>query len=47
LGFLTPLEAIEFGDSFLSKMAMAEARFDWMVKRLKTQSATGSAIQWS
>jgi CRP-like cAMP-binding protein len=47
LGFVTQLEAIEFGDSFLSKMAMAEARFDWMVKRLKTQSATGSAIQWS
>ncbi|MEB3294150.1 MAG: cyclic nucleotide-binding domain-containing protein [Synechococcales bacterium] len=47
LGFVTHQETLEVGDSFLSKMAMAEARFDWMLKRIKTQSTSGREIQWS
>jgi bacteriocin-type transport-associated protein len=34
----------ELGGHFLAQMALAEARFDWMLKRIQTQK--GSEIQW-
>lgn len=34
----------ELGSHFLAQMALAEARFDWMLKRIQTQK--GSEIQW-
>ncbi|MBD2329098.1 cyclic nucleotide-binding domain-containing protein [Alkalinema sp. FACHB-956] len=31
---------------FLNKVALAEARFDWMLKRIQTELGTGKEIQW-
>ncbi|MGI0491629.1 cyclic nucleotide-binding domain-containing protein [Alkalinema pantanalense CENA528] len=31
---------------FLTKVALAEARFDWMLKRIQTELGTGKEIQW-
>jgi bacteriocin-type transport-associated protein len=39
LGFLTHQDHQEFGDRFLAKVSMAEARFDFLNRRLQTKSA--------
>jgi hypothetical protein len=30
----------------LNKVALAEARFEWMLKRIQTELGTGREIQW-
>jgi signal-transduction protein with cAMP-binding, CBS, and nucleotidyltransferase domain len=34
------------GDGILNKVALAEARFEWMLKRIQTELGTGREIQW-
>lgn len=46
VGLIPEAETQGFGDRFLSQMAMAEARFEWMVQRIQLQSATGREIKW-
>jgi CRP-like cAMP-binding protein len=44
VGFILPQSSIESGDRFLSKVAMAEARFDLMMKRVQTKTLAESTI---
>lgn len=39
-------DASETGSQFLTRIALAEARFEWMLKRIQMQRNTGRAIQW-
>lgn len=36
----------ELGNQFLTQVALAEARFEWILKRIQMQTGTGRHIQW-
>lgn len=44
LGIVT--ESPEIGSQLLNRLALAEARFEWMVKRIQSQVVSGRELQW-
>lgn len=40
------LPETDLGGQFLAQVALAEARFEWMLNRLQTQQGTGREMQW-